>query len=107
MKRENLLYLPPVTKSGQGYVLTRVYDSVHRGGVCPNACWDIHTPLPGADPPGSRQPPLEQTNPPPRADTLLGVDTLPEQCMLGDTGNKRVVRILLECILVSNDKTFL
>ena len=24
----------------------------------------------------------------------------PEQCMLGDTGNKRVVRILLECILV-------
>ena len=25
----------------------------------------------------------------------------PEQCMLGDTGNKRAVRILLECILVS------
>ena len=24
----------------------------------------------------------------------------PEQCMLGDTGNKRAVRILLECILV-------
>ena len=24
-----------------------------------------------------------------------------EQCMLGDTGNKRAVRILLECILVS------
>ena len=89
MKRENLLYLPPVTKSGQGYVLTRVYDSVHGGGgVCPNACWDIHTPLPGAD-------------------TLLGVDTLPEQCMPGDTGNKRMVRILLECILVGNDKTFL
>ena len=26
----------------------------------------------------------------------------PVQCMLGDTGNKRVVRILLECILVSS-----
>ena len=26
----------------------------------------------------------------------------PEQCMLGDTGNKRAVRILLECILVGN-----
>ena len=25
----------------------------------------------------------------------------PDQCMLGDTGNKRPVRILLECILVS------
>ena len=24
---------------------------------------------------------------------------LPEQCMLGDMGNKRAVRILLECIL--------
>ena len=62
-------------------------------------------------PPGSR-PPWEQTTPlgaenPPGADTLLGVDTPPEQCMLEDTGNKRVVRILLECILVSNDKTFL
>ena len=31
----------------------------------------------------------------PRADTPP-----PEQCVLGDTGNKRAVRILLECILV-------
>ena len=37
------------------------------------------------------QTPLKQT--PPRADP-------PEQCMLGDTGNKRAVRILLEYILV-------
>ena len=29
----------------------------------------------------------------------LGADP-PTQCMLGDTGNKRAVRILLECILV-------
>ena len=27
----------------------------------------------------------------------------PGQCMLGDTGNKRAVRILLECIIVSNN----
>ena len=26
----------------------------------------------------------------------------PAQCMLGDTDNKRMVRILLECILVKN-----
>ena len=37
-----------------------------------------------ADPP---PPPKEQTPP-------------PAQCMLGDTANKRAVRILLECILV-------
>ena len=30
----------------------------------------------------------------------LGRYIPPEQCMLGDTGNKRAVRILLECILV-------
>ena len=28
-------------KLGQGYVFTRVCDSVH-GGVCPIACWDTH-----------------------------------------------------------------
>ena len=48
---------------------------------------------------------------PPGADIPLGVDTPqsrhplqsrhpPAQCMLGDTANKRAVRILLECILV-------
>ena len=43
--------------------------------------------------------PQEQT--PLGADTPHpGADTPPAQCMLGDTGNKRVVRILLECILV-------
>ena len=29
------------------------------------------------------------------------------QCMLGDTGNKRVVHILLKCILVSDSKSYL
>ena len=38
-------------------------------------------------------PPWESTPPP------AGMPPL-EQCMLGDMGNKRAVRILLECILV-------
>ena len=43
-----------------------------------------YTPPPRSrhQPPGSRQTP-------------------PEQCLLGDTGNKRAIRILLECILVN------
>ena len=52
-----------------------------QGGVCPIACWDTH-------PPGTRG------RSPPRAGTP------PAQCMLGDTGNKRAIRILLECNLV-------
>ena len=47
----------------------------------------VHPPWEGTSPPGKIHPPWAGT--PPR-----------EQYMLGDTGNKRVVRILLECILV-------
>ena len=53
--------------------------------------WD-QAPSPGADPPGSSHP-LGPGIPP-------GPGTPQDQCMLGDTGNKQVVRILLECILV-------
>ena len=72
-------------------------------GVCLSACWDT---LPsGADTP-LEQTPQEQTPPevdtPPWADTPLGADTPPTHCMLGDTGNKRALRILLEWILVVN-----
>ena len=35
------------------------------------------------------------------ADTPRADNAPPAQCMLGDTGNKRVVRILLVCILVT------
>ena len=45
-------------------------------------------------PPRKTEPPLEDTRKTPQEDTPL------EQCMLGDTGNMRAVRILLECILV-------
>ena len=65
--------------------------------VCPRG---LSTPLHARiHPPDQRQtPPSPGTrgrHPPPP-----GADTPPPKCMLGDTGNKRVVRILLECILV-------
>ena len=56
-----------------------VSHSVHKGGGCLPQCMLGYTPR-------SRHPP--------------GADTPPAQCMQGDTGNKRAVRILLECILV-------
>ena len=78
--------LPPANEVCEGYVFTpSVSHSVHRGGVCLNACWD--TP-PEQTPQGADTPPQEQTSP------------LSNACMPGDTGNKWAVRILLECILV-------
>ena len=98
----SIRFLPPATKLGQGYVFTRVCDSVHRG-VCPIACWD--TPPPGPDhcmmgyiPRDQRQaPPRDQRQAPPWDQAP---SPSPAQCMLGDTGNKWAVRILLECNLV-------
>ena len=69
---------------GQGNTFAPVCHSVHRG-FCLGACWDSRLP-------GSRHPP--------GADNLPRGETSPAQCMLGDTANKRAVRILLECILV-------
>ena len=102
----------------EGYVFTRVCHSVHGGGVCPIACWDT-PPRPEAGTPHSwsrhpplgtrgRHPPGPEAGTPPPEQTTLGADTPrdqrqvppPVQCMLGDTGNKRAVRILLECNLV-------
>ena len=45
-------------------------------------------------PPG----PEDQRQAPPRPEA--GSPPPPEQCMLGDTGNKRALRILLKCMLV-------
>ena len=69
---------------------------------------------PGTDTPQSRHPDPKQTPSqqiPPGADTNHPEQTPPPrsrqpptQCMLGDTGNKRAVRILLECILVNGMK---
>ena len=89
-----------------------VKNSVHGEGVCPISCWDTPPPQtrgehpPGADtplgpeadtPPGADLPP-EQT--PYRNRHPPGAHTSPPQCMLGDTGNKQAVCILLECNLV-------
>ena len=64
------------------------------------------TPQAGTSPPGQVHPPGRYT-PTPQAVTPAGRYTPQgrynprEQCMLGDTGNKWAVRILLEYILVS------
>ena len=96
-----------------------VKNSVHGGSTWAGTTWQVHpqagTPsLAGTPssrytswqvPPGQvhtpgrythqQVHPLAGTHTPPRAGTPLR-----ELCMLGDTGNKRAVRILLECILV-------
>ena len=66
------------------------------------------TPPPGADSP-PEQTPQDQRQAPPSPEADLPQEqthtplkqTPPAQCMLGDAGNKRAVRILLECILVN------
>ena len=73
--------------------------SVHAGKTPPT---QEQTPpgadTPGADPAGTDTPeeqtPLQEQTPPQEQTPLWA------QCMLGDTANKQVVRILLECILV-------
>ena len=87
--------LPPANEVCEGYVFTRVCHSVHggRGGL-------PHSML------GYTHPNLYQRQTPPSPGPEAGTPTGPEagtplvQCMLGDTGNKRLVRILLECNLV-------
>ena len=61
------------------------------GGGLPIACWDTHPPGPDAGTPWDQR----------QAPILPREQTPPAQCMLGDMGNKRAVRILLECDLVS------
>ena len=110
-------WLPPANEVW-GSIFTPVCHSVHRGEylgryrppdqvhppdkVHPQD--QVHPSGPGT-PPGTRYtPPGPGT--PPRPGTPPGPGTPPdqvhprEQCMLGDTGNKWAVRILLECILV-------
>ena len=51
-------YYRPQRSFGQGYVFTRVCDSVHGGGVCLSACWDTYTTSLGRrHPPGKEAPP--------------------------------------------------
>ena len=107
----HVIYLSPATKLGQGYIFTSICDSVHRGENLDRYPLGRYTPgtryLPGPGtpawdqvhhPPGPGTPPRTRYTP----QTRYPRDQVhpSEQCMLGDTGNKRVVRILLECILV-------
>ena len=92
--------LPPAMKLWQGYVFTRVSDSVHRG-VYPIACSNTPPRTQAGTPPRSRPlgaDPLGADTPGSRHD--LGPGIPPAQCMLEDMGNKWVVCILLECNLV-------
>ena len=87
------MFLPPANEVCEGYVFTPVCQSFcSQGEVSSSMHAEIHIP------PGSRHPPEVD---PPKADPSEA-DTPPPsaQCMLGDTGTKRAVRILLECILV-------
>ena len=110
------IYYRPQTKFAKVMFFTGVCHSVHREG----STW-VGTPpetryTPGTrytprrgTPPSTRYPPAPGTPSPPPPDQVHppGPGTPPgqvptprEQCMLGDAGNKRAVRILLECILV-------
>ena len=99
----------PQRSCGQGFVFTRVCDSVHRGESPgrENPPWAGRTPLQAGRTPPWEQPPREQ--PPPRADpppgrenpppTRAGRTPPPRGNTLQHTVNERPVRILLECIL--------
>ena len=111
----NFAFLLPPANEVWGKVIFSeacVKNSVHRGG----STWAGTPPTrytllgPGTHPglgtlppqgpgtlPGTRYTPPDQVHPP-----GPGTRSPPprEQCMLQDTGNKRAVRILLECILV-------
>ena len=77
-------YLPPAHEVCDGYVFTRVCLSTGGEGGVPG---QVHPRAGTHTPTQTRYTPPDQVHP-------------PEQCMLGDTGNKRAVRILLKCILV-------
>ena len=113
-------YFPPANEVCEGYVFTPVCQSLCSWGTPPSLQVhpqdQVHPPGPGTPPetrytprkvnpsPETRYTPWDQVHPtgpstPPKQVSPRTRYT-PEQCMLGDTGNKRVVRILLECILV-------
>ena len=114
------LFLPPANEVHEGNVFTPVCQSFCSQGGGLSAPEHAGIPPPGleADPPkDQRQPPWEQTprsrhprsrhspssRHPPGVAIPPGEDLPLPQCMLGDTGNKWAVLILLECILVSGN----
>ena len=70
-----ICYYRPQRSCGQGYVFTRVCDSVHRGGLWqgePPPPPGRETPLGRENPPGRETPPLARRHPPGQGDTPLG-----------------------------------
>ena len=63
-----IIYLPPATKLGQGYIFTGVCDSVHGGGGSAQCMLGYHPPGPGTPreqaPPRTRHPPRTGSPPP-------------------------------------------
>ena len=105
--------LPPANEVWGKVIFSEVCvkNSVHRGEYLGRYPPDqVHPPGPGTPPrpgtpPGRYTYPRDQVPPigtPPGSGTLSRTRYPPEKCMLGDTGNKRAVSILLECILVFN-----
>ena len=112
----------PKRSFGQGNIFTPVCHSVHRGVVpdqaCPPGTRQVHpsgtrqvhppdqagTPRPGTPPPRTRHPPRQVHNPP-RTRQVHPPDQAgtppPRSSRLRNTVNDRMVRILLECILVN------
>ena len=89
------LFLPAATKLWPRVIFLHLSVILFTGGVCLSACWD--TPQPG------RHPPRDQADPPDQADTPPGIrQTSPAGSRLQHTVYERPVRILLECILVTN-----
>ena len=105
-------FLPSATKLRRLCFYRRL--SVHRGGgwgCLPQCMLAYHTPREqtplGADTPREQTPPLEQT--PPRADDPLEQTPLPPSRYPPPPEIRsllRTIRILLECILVLEKKTF-
>ena len=106
-------YYRPQTKFAKVMFYTCLSATLFTGGYLgrytPWACtlpWADTPPWAGTPPgrytPRAGTPPPRQVHPPGRY-TPRQVQPTQEQCMLGDTGNKRAVHILLECILVWQD----
>ena len=77
---------------GQGNIFRSMCQEGTPGAGTAPGPWTRYTPQAGT--------PREQVNPQDQVHHPGTRYTPRVQCMLGDTGNKRVVRILLECILV-------
>ena len=90
-----IYFYRPQRSCGQGNIFTSVCHSVHRG-VCLSACWDT-TPPRGTPTPTRKETPPRKEAPPWEGGIPLGRRHTPRH-----TVNERPVRILLECILVTD-----